>query len=139
MADKLKLLVVDDHQIMRLLEKSMLGLDRFEFFEADSGITALEVLKTTDVDLILLDNHMPQMDGICFLETAKTLPKFKAKVIMVTASRSQETIGAAASLGVSGYLCKLIDPKALNDMVSEALGLSPADRPQTTRKPLPLL
>ena len=60
----LKLLVTEDLEVNRMLLRQMLRNTGIVLFEAENGKEALEVLKTHDVDMVLMDLHMPEMDGL---------------------------------------------------------------------------
>ncbi|OHD26167.1 MAG: hypothetical protein A2086_05680 [Spirochaetes bacterium GWD1_27_9] len=70
-----KILVVDDVYAMRNLASVLLTQKNYQPITADSGKEALEILKTTNVDLVLLDVMMPEMNGEeVFIEIRKTHP-----------------------------------------------------------------
>ena len=60
----MKLLVVEDLEVNRMLLRQMLRNTGVVLFEAEHGAEALEVLGQHEVDLVLMDLHMPEMDGI---------------------------------------------------------------------------
>jgi len=63
-AQPASLLLVDDEQDIIKLMEIYFGNEGYRIFTANDGIQALEVLKTEDIDLIILDVMMPNMDGI---------------------------------------------------------------------------
>ena len=67
-ANKEKILVVDDDQAHRNCLKDFLELRGYVCIEAQNGVHALEVLETEGVDMIITDNQMPLMDGLDFIE-----------------------------------------------------------------------
>ncbi|RYE51945.1 MAG: response regulator, partial [Rhizobiaceae bacterium] len=70
---KLKVLVVDDANLVRLYYREALELAGFEVEEALNGLEALEKLLLDPVDLLIVDVNMPQMDGITFLRALRRL------------------------------------------------------------------
>ena len=118
MLEDKKVLVIDDQVFMfNMLKKnfSTLGINNLEY--ADSGIKALEMLKTNEYDLITCDITMPEMDGI---ETTRRI--FEAnpqqRLIMVTAIGQESIIKQAIQLGVKHYLLKPFSLQAFADKIS---------------------
>jgi chemotaxis protein methyltransferase CheR len=103
----LRVLCVDDSPIILVILKKI--LDDNSGFQvvatANNGLEALEILKTTTVDVITLDLHMPEMDGLGFL---KAYQNGKAPVVVVSSvNRDDKSIAQQAlSLGASDYIEK---------------------------------
>jgi CheY-like chemotaxis protein len=99
------------------------NLDKFfDVRLARSGELALSVLKSTRVDLILLDIEMPEMSGFELLEFIKKLPELKdIPVIFVTAHVSTELITRALKSGAKDYVMKPFEPEVLLRKVFAAL------------------
>lgn len=95
---KVKCLLVDDEPLaIQLIQKHIDQLDSFEVAgTCGNAIKALEVLRSTQVDLLFLDIKMPQISGIDFLKTLKNPPA----VIITTAYRE---------FAIEGYDLDLID------------------------------
>jgi CheY-like chemotaxis protein len=82
-----KILVVDDQYMNRDLLVRRLGSKGFEAVEANSGQSALDILYKEEVDLILLDIHMPNMDGNEVLQKVRDIHSaLELPIIMVTAN-----------------------------------------------------
>jgi len=79
------LLVVDDHQLFRKSLVSLLAIFaiKLEFFEAGSGLEALDKLNSDQIDIVLLDIQMPNLNGIDCLKKIKELHP-QVKVIILT-------------------------------------------------------
>jgi CheY-like chemotaxis protein len=60
----LRLLLVDDDEINRLVVRTMLSRQGFEVVEAEDGRRAIDRLQASDFDIILMDVHMPELDGV---------------------------------------------------------------------------
>jgi DNA-binding NarL/FixJ family response regulator len=103
------ILIVDDHPTFR---RGLVGLlEDFSFskelHEAKSGVDALNVLRTVEIDLIFLDLEMPEMSGLEFLNQLKHLElKTMPKVVILSSICDPITVMYCANWGVSGYLPK---------------------------------
>jgi CheY-like chemotaxis protein len=109
------ILVVDDLPANRDLLSRRLERSGFKVLCAGGGQEALDVLRRSDVDLVLLDIMMPGMTGLDVLRSVRlghsavTLP-----VIMVTARTESEDVVEALALGANDYVTKPVDyPVAL--------------------------
>ena len=106
---KIKILLVDDDQVMRLLFKSIIKrtTDMELIAEAVNGKNAIETFKTLPVepDVVLMDINMPGIDGI---ETTKAIMEYNqnARVIMLTALSETKVIRKAFMAGAKGYMLK---------------------------------
>ncbi len=105
--DKTRILVAeDDLGIMELVEMA-LPAERFDVFTATDGITALEILRRDQPDLVLLDIMIPRLDGYDFIRQAKADPHTHDIPILVLSVRSlEEDINYALRLGAERYLVK---------------------------------
>ncbi len=111
----LKLLVVDDIEANRDMLGRRLERKGYEVVLADSGESALQVIATTDIALILLDIMMPGMGGMETLrQIRQTYSQAQLPVIMATAKDTSEDVVTALELGANDYITKPIDlPVAL--------------------------
>ncbi len=105
--EKIKLLIVDDEKLIREGLKVMLSV--YEDIEvvgiAENGYKALEVCKTTDVDVVLMDIRMKTCDGV--MGTRLIKEQFtKIKVIILTTFKDKEYIREAMRYGAFGYMLK---------------------------------
>lgn len=103
----IRVLVVDDHQIVREGLSSLLGaLDGIEVVgTAADGRDAVHVAAETDPDVVVMDIQMPQLDGI---EATRMITgrQPEVRVVMLTMNEDDETVLAAIRAGASGYLLK---------------------------------
>jgi DNA-binding NarL/FixJ family response regulator len=105
--DKIKVLLVDDHAIMRDGIRALLGLhDDIEIIgEASEGQEAIEKMRDLSPDVIVMDVAMPGMDGLeATRRIKKQLPK--VKVIILTQYDNKEYILSAIKAGAAGYVPK---------------------------------
>ncbi len=121
-----KVLVVDDSKAMREIEKKYLEEMGFEVLEASNGEEALKILEdNSDIKLILLDWHMPVMNGYEFLLKLRANPKWSdVKVMMVTTENQQKSIIDAIMAGANEYLMKPFDKEMLEVKIKYLMELS---------------
>jgi len=99
-----RVLVVDDDVEMTELLKIILEPNQFEVFAANSGIDGIELARKNNPDVMILDLHMPEMDG---LQVCKEIRKFSQVPILVLSAISQPGIAARAlDEGADDYLLK---------------------------------
>ncbi len=111
---KIKVAIVDDHALIREGIKKLLELeDAFDIVAlAGDGYEALELIKTTRPDVVLLDINMPNMNGIDCLKQIKT-HYAETKVIMLTIHEDAEYLIETISIGAEGYVLKDADVSSL--------------------------
>lgn len=107
MEDTIKVMIADDHNLMREGIKQLLELDGNikVIAEAGDGVECLEKLKQYNPDILLLDINMPEKNGI---EVLKVLREYKStiKVLMLTLHNEVEYLVKAVDHGVDGYIMK---------------------------------
>ncbi len=117
-------LVIDDSRAMRLILRRMLTELGMDVHEASDGLDGLA--KLTDgllPSLILVDWHMPQMEGIDFLAAVRKPPfDFSGRVVMVTTETEAAQIARALDLGADEYVMKPFTKEALTGKLA-LLGL----------------
>lgn len=119
---KIKLLIADDHTILRDGIVSLLQAE--ELFAvtgtAGNGYEVLELISKKDFDVCLLDISMPGLDG---METAKLIKERKPgiKIIMLTTYNDPEIISELVHIGVAGYLLKNSDKQELVEAVHKVM------------------
>ena len=121
--EKIKVLVVDDQQELAKEIASILATDNgLEVVGiALDGLQALECLKKTPADVVLLDIRMPQMNGV--VATQRIRDEYpETKVLILTTFDDSDYILNAINNGASGYLLKDIGAVALIDAVKNAYG-----------------
>jgi len=117
-------LIVDDESSLRALVRVNLEVDGFEVSEAVDGIEAMNMLKESTPDLILLDIMMPGKDGIEVLEDLSANESLRdIPVILLTAKGELEDLERGAALGARGHITKPFDPEQMVRTVKAALGI----------------
>ncbi len=109
-ARKPRLLIVDDIADNRIILTRRFERRNFEIVEADGGKRALEILKSSSFDAVLLDVMMPDISGLDVLKTIrKTQSASALPVIMVTANNQSADVVTALELGANDYVAKPVD------------------------------
>ena len=118
----MKVLIADDSSTIRMILKGLLKqLQITDTAEATDGKTALDFLSKNTVDLLLLDVHMPNMDGLSCLEALKKSPATaRLPVIIISSDTTPAQIESAQSLGASAYIKKPFRIEGLREAISAA-------------------
>jgi DNA-binding NarL/FixJ family response regulator len=106
MSNEIKLLIADDHEVVRLGLKTLLSDSEVKIVaEAATGSKAVEYALNNDPDVVLLDIRMPDGDGLTALGRIK-LDKPEMPVLMLSTFDNPAYIARAVALGASGYILK---------------------------------
>ncbi len=119
MEAKKKILVVDDERGLAKIIRLNLEQDGFEVVEANNGTQAMEKLRTTLPDLILLDVMMPDIDGFTVLKMIREIGNIP--VIMLTAKGQEEDKVKGLELGADDYVTKPFSPRELTSRIRAVL------------------
>ena len=107
MTKPINILLADDHRILRTGLKLLLSSqgDFHVAAEASNGREVLDILKTTPVDVVLLDLSMPVMSGLDCLKEIKRRG-LAVKILVLTMYSEQQYIKEVMTQGADGYICK---------------------------------
>ncbi len=117
-------LMVEDSENVRRLNKSRLVSEGFSVIEATDGMDALKILGTQTPDIILLDLHMEKMDGYKVMSFLKQNPNLKDIPVIVFSSKfSSEEQSKVFEAGATEFLPKMTTPPAkLVGIIKNILG-----------------
>lgn len=99
------LLIVDDQKGIRLLLNEVFSMEGYKVHQASNGMEALKIVKSKEIDCILLDMKIPGMSGLEILQKIRE-DQLSIPVFMMTAFREQELMDEAGRLGVINYFTK---------------------------------
>jgi PAS domain S-box-containing protein len=119
----MKVLVVDDNSLDRLMLFKMLSSNNYEVVEAGNGVEALELISSEKPDIVVSDIMMPVMDGFTLLrEIRKSRSSKELPFIFYSASYVKEKDRELANaLGVSRFIIKPVEPRELVKEITQAL------------------
>ncbi|MDQ3711285.1 MAG: response regulator transcription factor, partial [Acidobacteriota bacterium] len=126
MAEQIKVVLADDHPIVRQGLKQMIEADQNLLIvaEAGDGETALELIEKHQPDVAVLDVDMPKMGGFAVVRELRDR-KINVKIVFLTMHGEKEVFQAALDLNVQGYVLK---DSAVTDIVASIKSVA-AGRP----------
>ncbi|GAF39687.1 two component transcriptional regulator VraR [Agrilactobacillus composti DSM 18527 = JCM 14202] len=131
----IKVLIVDDHEMVRLGISTYLGIqDDIEVVgEADNGAIGVKKALETHPDVILMDVVMPEMDGI---EATKTILKDwpEAKIIILTSFIDDEKVYPAIEAGAASYILKTSTAEEIAKAIRQTYAGESVLEPEVTTK-----
>jgi DNA-binding NarL/FixJ family response regulator len=131
---KIKIAIVEDHQVVRkALVKMLNDKDNFNVLvEASNGQEFLDKIKVSNVDVVLLDLEMPIMNG---LETVRELKKIGStiKIVMLTMFEENEIIFDLMTEGIDAYLLKECSIEEMEDAIEKVYHNKAYSNPQMNR------
>ena len=116
-----RVLIVEDDDALRELLAIMLSGHGCQIATAQDGRHAIEVLATSNFDLVLLDLMMPQMDGLRLLRWLRKEQGLTVPVVIVSATSDPGTAEGLCAEGANAVLQKPVELPALLDQISKLL------------------
>ncbi|MEQ1798443.1 MAG: PAS domain S-box protein [Lacibacter sp.] len=108
-----KILLVDDNEINRLIAATCLNYYSPEIDEASNGLEAIEAITNNDYDVILMDIQMPELDGYSATKIIREKYKLNVPIIALTASALSGEIKKGMQFGMNDYITKPFDEAEL--------------------------
>ena len=113
------ILICDDEKDIINALKIYLSAPDLKFYEAENGIDALEIIKSNEIHLVLLDIMMPRMNGI---ETLSKLREISNVPVIILSAKSEDTDKILGlNIGADDYITKPFNPIEVNARVRSAL------------------
>ena len=122
-----KILIVEDELNLRKLLSIFLSQEHYQVIAVDNAEDAIETLEQQPVDLILMDNRLPQMSGLEALKIIKQ-NNTDISIILMTAYAGVDTAVEALKLGAIDYIVKPFDLNELKALIKRTLELSKAKK-----------
>jgi len=115
----LRILVADDHPVNRMIVEAYLTLAGHEVTLADDGAQAVQAVRDESFDLVLMDIHMPIMDGLTATRLIRALPHplCDIPIVALTANAMAGDRDHYLAEGMNGYVAKPVDRKLLLEAV----------------------
>jgi two-component system, OmpR family, response regulator RpaA len=133
----MRVLVIDDEPDVLMLCRVNLQLAGHEVVEASNGKAGLELARTLEPDVVVLDVMLPKVDGLTVLhELASSESTRHIPVIMLTAKTQLEDRRKAWRAGCSEYLTKPFSPIELVELVGRAPTMSSQERSEHRERAL---
>jgi CheY-like chemotaxis protein len=124
-ADRLRVLLADDHPTNRAVVEVILGLINVELVAVEDGLQALEAFKTQSFDIVLMDLQMPVMDGLTAIREIRKFElangRRRTPVLAVTANAMSEHIAASRAAGADHHISKPVVPRTLLTAIAEKI------------------
>jgi twitching motility two-component system response regulator PilG len=130
-SSKLTILSIDDSAVMQKLIENTLS-DQYRVLLCNSAVQALSLINQEPITVLLLDVSMPEMDGLDFCRTVRSIPQFQTlPIIMLTARDSGLDRLQGKLAGATEYLTKPFDEAELRTLIQRFTGesLSSSARP----------
>ncbi len=115
----MKVLIVDDEELIRNIIREYCQNEGYMTDEAENGIEAIEKVKTSDYDIIILDLMMPKLDGYSSYREIKSIKNIPTIVLSARSEEADKLLGF--DLGVDDYMTKPFSPKELMARIKAVL------------------
>ncbi len=122
MSEKKKILLADDEEDIRTIVRALLESEGHTVILAYDGLAAIDLARSEQPDLILLDVMMPVADGyeVCTRLRAESETKH-IPIIMLSAMAQTDAIDRGLSAGAKEYITKPFDPIRLGEVIDRVL------------------
>ncbi|HSW09041.1 ATP-binding protein [Aquabacterium sp.] len=129
--DGLRVLVAEDHPVNRMYLAALLERLGHHGHHVTNGLEAVQAMRERSFDLVLMDVHMPVMDGVAASEAIRSLPApaSRVRIIALTADVFAETRERCMAAGVDEVITKPVSLPALTTLLSQQFGLPAAAVP----------
>jgi PAS domain S-box-containing protein len=132
-------LIVDDNATNRHILEGVFANWHMRPVAVDGGMSALATLEKSQCvnqpfAVVLLDGHMPDMDGFAVAERISRNPRYTGiKLVMLTSAGQPQDVARCRKLGISAYLTKPIKQSELFDVIVKCVSPSRAEKPHTSQ------
>ena len=126
----IRILLVEDNYMNQILAKKILNKWNLEYHVTNNGKEAIEKLSENDYDIILMDMHMPEMDGYeatKYIRNNMPFPKSNTPIIAITANAVAGEENKCLAAGMNDYISKPFNKKKLYHKILQLMKLKPAE------------
>lgn len=116
-ATPIRILLAEDNQVNALLAKTLLAREGHVVETAENGIEVLAAIEAAEFDIILMDIHMPKMDGLEATRQIRSGRHAALPIVALTANAMMEDQTRCEAAGMDDYLSKPVDPDRLSEKV----------------------
>ncbi|MEL6253715.1 MAG: ATP-binding protein [Bacteroidota bacterium] len=130
-----KVLLVEDNKVNQMVAKKFLSHWGIEVEIAENGLIATELVRQLEFDIILMDLHMPVMDGYTATKTIRSFEEERFQnipIIALTASVLQPTQKGVREVGMTDFVSKPFKPEELNSKIAKYV-LGAIEEPEETK------
>jgi len=121
-----RLLLVEDNLVNQQVACAFLSMGQLEVDVANNGVEAIECIKSTRYDAVLMDVQMPEMDGLTATRLIRSLPcGAQLPIIAMTAGAMERDMQDCLAAGMNAHVSKPIDPRELVAALLTWVALSP--------------
>ena len=119
----LRILAAEDNATNQFVLKAILGQQGLQARFVENGRLAVEAMEAEDFDLVLMDLHMPEMDGLSATQAIRAMggPKSRTPIVAVTAEAMPEQVRKCLAHGMDAHVAKPIRPDVLYGVMDEVL------------------
>lgn len=122
------ILVVDDDSDFRGIVTHVLARGGYDVVTAPDGLEGLRLFAEVEPELVVLDGHLPDMDGFEVCRRMRATPLgAKVPILLCTVRSALTTVSAGLDAGATGYVLKPFEMEELLEKVGEALKASQKD------------
>ena len=115
-------LIADDFSTTRHIIKNALNDLGFNCLEAENGVEALAIIQQLTLDLVIVDTHMPEKNGMELLEDIRADDNLKdLPVVLTMIEPLEELISEGEELGMNDYLVKPFDVFSLSKLLDKVI------------------
>ena len=126
MADRLHILLAEDHPMNRAVVEAILGIFDVELTSVENGQAAVDAFTSDSYDIVLMDLQMPVMDGLTAIREIRRIEsegkRARTPILAVTANAMTSHVSASMDAGADHYISKPILPDSLINAIEGAAG-----------------
>lgn len=120
-------LIADDDKNVRKMVRVLLESEGYTVHEAPDGKVALEVIDAHSPDVLVLDVHMPEIDGLGVLRKLQADNPVAQRVVLLTGATEEEDYLRGYGAGADDYVAKPFEPDTLLNAIAKVMEFDPKE------------